>query len=101
MEIERKKKCICLRYLSFVLFCWLETAQFFLWYHLLLYRKVPINTSINITTQELIIPGYVSIKIYNSIILPEFLTEEFNLDGYLIFLGTHTRIFAEQLNAAS
>ena len=82
-KLKEKKKCVCLRYPSFVLFCWLERTQFVLWYHLLLYRKVPINTLINITTQELIIPGYVSIKIYNSIILPGLLIEEFNLDGYL------------------
>ena len=99
MEIERKKY-ICLRYLSFVLFCWLETAQFVLRYHLLLYRKVPINTLINITAQELIIPGYVSIKIYDSIILAGLLTEEFNLDGNLWFFWRGGEIFVEQLDAA-
>lgn len=82
-----------------MLFCWLETAQFVLWYHLLLYHKVPINILINIITQELIISGYVSIKIDDSIILPGFLTEKLNLDGYLwILSGGH--VFVEQLDAA-
>lgn len=98
MKIERKK-CIFLRYPSFVLFCWLETAQFVLWYHLLLYHKVPINILINIIIQELIFSGYVSIKIYDSIILPESLTEELNLDGYLWILA-RGHIFVEQLDAA-
>lgn len=77
MEIERGgKKCICL---SFVLLCWLETSQFVLWYHL--YRKVPISTLITTTTQNLISPACISIKIYGSSILPGLMTEEFHLDG--------------------
>lgn len=65
---------------------------------MLLYLKVPINALVNITTQERIIPGYVSIKIYDSIILLGFLTGEFNLDGYLWFSGGGD-IFVEQLDA--
>lgn len=66
---------------------------------MLLYLKVPINALVNITTQESIIPGYVSIKIYDSIILLVFLTGEFNLDdGYLWFSGGGD-IFVEQLDA--
>jgi len=97
----KEKKCICLRYSSSVLFCWLEIAQFVLWHHLLLYHKVPINTLINITTRKLIIPGYVSIKIYGSIILPRLLTEEFNLNRYLQFLRVFRTIAMQLANITS
>lgn len=85
VAIERKiKQCICLSYASLVVFCWLETSQFVLWYHRCWNRKVPINTLINITTQNLIIPACISINIYDSIILPGLLTEEFNSDGVFL-----------------